>query len=263
MVISHKHHYVFVELGHTGSTAISQELCELYGGGTILHKHATYGDLLRVASLEEKSYFVLSCIRNPLDNAVTSYFKSRNDHQQTYSSVRERPWFTRLFYQNRTKSFEFIRKYDADFSTYFLKFYRFPYDNWSALSHHQFDYVIRFEKLEEGFSQVLKMIGVEQIRPLPIIHRTGERQRDFHLYYKPETVQRAKHVFGPFMKKWGYEFPPEWGADSVSWMSRFQFSVLGLFRRFYWIYLRSIIYARLFYERGDHSTAEKIRETIR
>ena len=54
MVISHKHQYVFVELGHTGSTAISQELCELYGGETIPHKHATYRDLQWVVSPEEK-----------------------------------------------------------------------------------------------------------------------------------------------------------------------------------------------------------------
>ena len=40
MVISHKHRYVFVEIPHTGSHAISKELCEFYDGQIIHRKHA-------------------------------------------------------------------------------------------------------------------------------------------------------------------------------------------------------------------------------
>jgi hypothetical protein len=74
MVISHTYKYLFVELPHTASTAIHQELCENYEGIPIIRKHAPYHEFIRIATAEEKVYFVLSGIRNPLDEAVSIYF---------------------------------------------------------------------------------------------------------------------------------------------------------------------------------------------
>ena len=34
----------------------------------------------------------------------------------------------------------------AGFPAYFRRFYRLPYDNWSSLSHHRMDHVLRFER---------------------------------------------------------------------------------------------------------------------
>ena len=77
MIISHQHRYLFVELPHTASTAIRRELLANYDGSSILHRHATYIDFERIASPDERSYFVFSCIRNPLDVAVTLYHRLR------------------------------------------------------------------------------------------------------------------------------------------------------------------------------------------
>lgn len=66
MVISDKYKYLFVELPHTGSTAISRELCEYYDGTQILSKHIFYHQFLKTATPKRKNYFVFSCIRKPL-----------------------------------------------------------------------------------------------------------------------------------------------------------------------------------------------------
>src|SRR5262245_27774439 len=80
MVISHKHRYLFVEIPNTGSTAISAELRRHYDGEPVLHKHATYGEFLRLASRDQRTYFVFGTVRNPLDLAVTEYFKLKTNH---------------------------------------------------------------------------------------------------------------------------------------------------------------------------------------
>ncbi len=89
MIISDTHRYLFVELPHTGTTAISQELRECYDGRKILHKHARYGDFLRGATASQRDYFVFSCIRNPLDEAVSIYARLRSDHRNAYSAATE------------------------------------------------------------------------------------------------------------------------------------------------------------------------------
>ncbi len=263
MIISHKYKYLFVELPQTGTTAINRELQEHYDGQEILHRHATYREFLKVANGLQKSYFVFSTIRDPIDNAVSTYFKCKTDHHGTYSAVRNRPLFSRLIFRNRTRGLDFMQSTNADFSTYFLKFYRLPYDNWSAISHHRFDFIMRFERLGKDFPRALEMIGLKEVRPLPIFHTTGEKRSNYASYYTPEAIERAKHVFGPFMEKWGYRLPHGWGEHEVSWLDRLQYRLLGGFRKSYWSYLRPYVQARLYYERNDYATAEKIMDGIR
>lgn len=240
MIISHKHKYLFVELPRTASTAISRELRELYGGQSILRKHATYYDFLKIASHEEKQYFVFAGIRNPLDDAVSLYFKYRSDHKQKFTKLAEKMRKKRRLadYAAAIK-FRFIRDTEADFPTYFKQFYKIPYNTWSDLSHKQFDFVIRFENLQEDFATALALIGIDQQRPLPIVNKTSGKERDFLSYYTPDIIPRAKRVFGPYMKQWGYEFPREWGDDEVSWWHRAEFEFFNLFRTVYWRYVRS------------------------
>ena len=249
MIISHKYKYLFVELPRTGSSAISRELCANYDGVQILYKHAAYNDFLKSATAREKTYFAFSCIRNPLDDAVSLYFKYKTDHKKQFSRMKAGI----LTYSSR-KRFYFVRNTNADFPTYFIKFYKIPYNNWSSLSHREFDYVIRFDNLQDDFAKTLELIGIEQIRPLPSINKTNGRERDFLSYYTPEAIARAKRVFGPFMKEWGYEFPPAWGDDSVPWSSQAAFRFFDIFRNLYWRYLRLPVHRLCYFEpRGSES----------
>ncbi len=238
MVISDKHRYVFIQLPRTGSTAIARELCENYDGVQFLHKHATYVDFLKAANDEEKAYFSFSCLRNPLDDAVSAYLKFKSDHKSNYTDPEKLKRRKSLFRYVELKRFNFIQDNDADFAAFFLKFYTIPYNNWSDLSHRELDFVIRFENLVDDFGRALELIGIEQKRALPWINKTAGKGRGFLSYYTPETIGRAKRVFGPFMKEWDYEFPPAWGQHAVPWWNQLEFEFFNLFRRFYWRYLR-------------------------
>ena len=71
----------------TGSSAIAKELCLNYQGEKYkkLRKHALYSSFLKVASDEEKNFFVFTSIRNPLDKLVSIYIKIKNNHRDRYT----------------------------------------------------------------------------------------------------------------------------------------------------------------------------------
>jgi hypothetical protein len=225
MIISDPHRYLFVELPHTGTTAISQELRDCYDGRKILHKHAHYSEFMRQASAAQREYFVFSGIRNPLDEAVSIYARIRSDHKHAYSVPRK--WVR----SQDIELFRWMRATDADFPAFFRRVYRYPYDNWSNEAHRQFDYVIRFERLEEDFAEVLRRLGIEPARPLPTVNSTATKERSFASYYTPDIIPRAVAIFGPFMRRWGYSFPEEWGPQQVPILAEAEFSLLGVARR--------------------------------
>jgi hypothetical protein len=241
VIISHRHRYLFVELPRTGSTAIRRELRTHYDGEVILHKHATYEEFLKQASPEEKTYFVFSGIRNPLDAAVSLYFKLKTDHNRRMSDPSRRPKHKPLL--NRLlhgMKFGFLRRTDADFATYFMRYYVLPHDTSASLSHERIDFVIRFENLAEGFEEALRRIGIEPVRPLPLANATAKRDRDYRQYYPPRTWKRARRVFGPYMTRWGYEFPAEWQVGQPSLSERATYGVFSFFAKLYWRFIRPI-----------------------
>ena len=238
MIVSHKYKYVFIQLPRSGSTAIGKELRLNYDGIKTLRKHSTYHDFLKVATQEERDYLVFSCIRNPLDSAVSAYFKYVTDHRHRFSDPKRIKWNTGLVSKLDNLVYRFLQRTNADFEKYFMTFYRVPYNNWASLSHRQFDAVIHFEHLAEDFEKVIQMLGIDLVRPLPVVNKTNRRDRGYLDYYTPRTIKHAKYVFGPFMKEWGYSFPAEWGDASISRWERFQFNLINYFRTFYWKHLR-------------------------
>jgi hypothetical protein len=241
MIISHTHRYVFVELPRTGSTAVRRELRELYDGQPILAKHATYDEFLRTATEDEKRYFVFSTVRNPLDDAVSRYFKLRTDHKGRFTDPSRAPRHRRLL--NRvidTVQVRYVHEHDADFASFLRRFYVLPYDTWASLSHDRFDFVMRFERLAEDFAEAIRRIGLEPVRPLPVVNSTASRRQSFVDYYTPELIPRARRVFGPYMQRWGYSFPPSWPVDRPTTMDRAQYLLYGFFARLYWRFVRPI-----------------------
>ena len=255
MIISDSYKYLFVELPRTGSTAIAKELCRNYGGQSICFKHATYRNFLKVASPEQREYFVFSSIRNPLDDAVTQYFKCKTDPAGSFSGLKQDFWFRRMAFSYRIRRYDFTKKYDADFPTFFRRFYRLPHDNWSCLAHKQFDYVMRFEHLPDEFEQVLQKLNIEPVRRLPHVNQTQEKRKAFEEYYTPDIQRRAAYVFGPYMEKWGYAFPSNFGKVCVPPRAHSEVRVLNVIRKLYWNYLRAPVY-RYAYPSPGHAPAQ-------
>jgi len=240
---------------------VRKELVAQYNGVKILQKHSTYFDFLKVASEVEKRYFAFSSIRSPLDDAVSHYFKIRSDHHGRYTDPIRRKYrvgntgseyvrSTGLNRQGRqpqrrslreqadNRKFDYVSGHDADFSTFFRRYYWLPYDNWSRLSHRDLDFVIRFEHLQDDFAAALGRIGLDLKRPLPVINKTEAKTGDHLDYFTPETIPRAKRVYGPYLRQWGYGIPPGWGSWPRQRWDDALFNMLAVPRTLYWRHIR-------------------------
>ena len=235
MIISHKYRYVYFELPRTGSTTISNELKKHYSGESILHKHATYYEFRKIATDTELTYFTFSNIRNPLDKTVSGFLK-------LYSYWKERDLSEYNFFVRFIlgKKLEFAKSFNENFfSEFFKRFYFFPYDDWSCLNAKTFEY-IRFERIQEDFTRVLNLLNIKQIRLLPLINPTLNRQgKDYLSYYQPEIQDKTKFIFGPYMDKWGYEFPPSWNYKP-SKLAALLLDFINIFRKYYWRHFYNI-----------------------
>ncbi|MEO8116288.1 MAG: sulfotransferase family 2 domain-containing protein [Bacteroidota bacterium] len=236
MVISDTYKYLFIELYFTGSTAISYELCNYYDGKKIINKHSRHHEFLEIANPEQKKYFIFSCIRNPMDTIVSGFMKFKTDHHGKYSDPKH---WRRNGGTITDKNLELYNKIkDLSFEEYFKKYHKLPYDNWSNTAHKKFNFLIRFENMQEDFKKVLEMLSIEQVREIPLKNKTEEKKH-FMEYYTPEIREQAIFVFGPYMKKWGYSFPVEWNVKKLNPVSSGLFAVLGMMKKYYWTHTKS------------------------
>lgn len=240
MIISHKYKYIFVELPLTASTAIARELKSNYAGEEILYKHASYSKFLKFASDSEKQYFSFSGIRNPLDQAVSHYFKYLSDHKNRYSNPPKRKGevgkvkflIDQAIHQRK---FRFVKSVEPTFTEFFMNFYRIPYSNWSLVHHKKMNAIVRFENLQQDFGEALKLMKISQIRPLPQDNKTSQKDKSFWEYY--DTVharEKAAKIFGPYMQYWGYEFPGSWQVEHLINKKIFSYRFYNLLKRIYW-----------------------------
>lgn len=241
MIISHKHKYIFIELPRTGTTAISTELKKNYDGESIFEKHTPFSFFQKKHPDLAKEYFVFSCIRNPLDRTVSLYFhldKTLESNQRRLglenSILRKQKLLFAKYYF--TKRYNYVDKQKENFSEYFLKFYKYPYVDWSILAHEKFDFIIRFENLNEDFKKALKHIGIKPVRDLPQINKTAGRSINFLKYYDDKTIIRAKKVFSIYLKQLGYKFPKEWDEYNyeVSKSDHLKFKVKTSLMKSFW-----------------------------
>jgi hypothetical protein len=212
MIISHKHKYLFIQLDQTASTAMAGELVKKYDGKPILWKHARYCDFIRKARAEKK-YFKFSGVRNPLDVVVSVYLRRKFDHGGRFSKGK-------AGFDHTTKldidMYNFIKKTNADFPSFFKKFYsKKIYNEWKTKDFDKLDYIYHFEDVQNEFSAILDKLGIKQERPLPVANASIKEGKHFESYYTQEIQALAKIVFGKYMKKWGYEFPKGWKNPSL------------------------------------------------
>jgi hypothetical protein len=225
-----------VENPQTGSVSIASELCHHYGGSEVLYKHATYPEFQKIATPDEQSYFVFSTVRHPLDKLVSRYFKYKTDHGGVFSDPASVEALKADY--SDLKKYQVVQQSHFGFEDYFGKYCTRCYGDMIDMSSRRLDFVLRFERLDQDFAQVLSLLGIKQVRPLPKTNKTKGRNEDWRSYYKPTMVDQAKTVCSPFMKKWGYEFPSGWGEVRPSWFAQAQYRALNAARRVYWAHFR-------------------------
>ncbi|MBD8488749.1 sulfotransferase family 2 domain-containing protein [Echinicola sp. CAU 1574] len=246
MIISHKHKFVFLCLPRTGTTAIREELCELYGGEKILYKHAPYDVFLRQASEEEKKYKVIVSVRNPLDRTVSLYFKYMSNHDGIQKDQIKSVGNKNIIQKGGIALANKILKKRASsvaggkmtFPEFIKEFYSMPYSDWHSMYYDRYDYIIRFEHLSDDFTKALKTVGITPIRELPVINVTKKDKKSFVDQYTKEIIPIAQRAFYTSMKLYGYPFPESWPKYLPSAMDKIKYHGIHSLRKIYWKYIR-------------------------
>ena len=86
------------------------------------------------------------------------------------------------------------------------------------------------------------MIGLEQVRPLPVVNSSSGKRPDFTTYYSADDIKRAKKVFAGYMDEWDYEFPEEWGPVTYSSFEDLKYNLVSSAMRFYWRHLKQLLW---------------------
>jgi hypothetical protein len=237
MVVSHYYKYIFIETPQTGCTAIRKELLENYKGEVILNKHSVYSEFLAIANKAEKEYFVFSSIRNPLDKFVSSYIKIKDNHKNRYTD--------RLSFKGKRAFFDFRDKIkyrkvkNQNLSYYdFLKMSTKPYDDISTLDHKKFNFIIKYENLNDDFKKSLVAIGIKPLRDLPVYNNTKNKKHYLEYYIDDKTKLSAFAKFIYFMNYWDYKFPQDWNVSKITVKHKIIWNVSHIFRTISWKYLR-------------------------
>ena len=236
MIISHKHKFLFIGLPFSASSAITKELHSKYAGRPLLRKHSLYHEFWKIASKEEKKYFTFAVLRNPMDIVVTIYEKMKSDAKKNFNNPE-------LLKQNgghisikQQEAYRFIQNNNASFQEFFLKFFILPYDNYASITMNKCDFVIRYENIESDYLQALEKCGINDPKPLPVANKTIGKNKNMNDYYTKDIQQRASFIFGPFLKKHGYNIPSHWPTNNFSKSSSFLFNCLGFIRNIKWHY---------------------------
>ena len=231
MIISDKHKYLFLETPHTGSTAIAKELIEKYDGEEIVYKHANYHEFLKIANAEQRQYFVFAGVRNPLDEAVSLYYKFLTNHKNNYTDpaklLKNGGWVT----DRKVEIYELVQE-TKSFYTFLRRFYPWVYTSNINLNKQHCDFIVRFEHLDDDLTEALGQIGIEKVRPLPVVNKTDERG-EFEDYYEKRSFDLSTRIFGPFLKEWDYKFPKNWEKVSLSRCQLMKYKVAKIGRGFY------------------------------
>ncbi|MAW21467.1 MAG: hypothetical protein CMD16_03620 [Flavobacteriales bacterium] len=231
MIISHKYKYLFIGLPFSASSAISKELYLEHEGEPYLSKHSLYYEFEKKATNQEKKYFVFAVLRNPMDIAVTIYEKMKANAKGNFTNPK-------LFIENgghitkqQRERFKYIHNHKASFQQYFKKFFIRPYDNLFSLTLSHCDFIIKYENIDKDYLMALQKVGVEEPRPLPVANKTIGKKKNLSLYYTDDIKHQAIAVFGPFLEKYNYDFPSQWGRIKTPLIHVIHFKALSLLRK--------------------------------
>ena len=93
------------------------------------------------------------------------------------------------------------------------------------------DFIIKYENIEKDYLIALQKVGVENPRQLPVANKTIGKKKNLLLYYTDDIKHKAIAVFGPFLEKYNYTFPNQWGPIKTPLIHVIHFKALSLLRK--------------------------------
>lgn len=181
-------------------------------------KHGTLRDLLHHGLLspdEAASLFKFSTVRNPFDVLVTEYVRLRTiwkDASRDPDSFVDRVPDMRRRISVACETDTFAEWVERSFRVTGRAWLHRPFERYRRPRHYHrqyikgVDFVMRFERLQDDFGEVLRRLGVSRRIEIPRVAVTQAREADYRSYYTPKARGIVEHVFARDLERFGYSF---------------------------------------------------------
>jgi hypothetical protein len=219
---------LFLQAPHTGSTSLGTLLREDFGGVKLLEdrvrddqgrivlrqKHQTLPQLLAAGLItpqERAHLLVVVGVRNPYDLVLTEY--ARNREAGTISAaqrlIRRLPGISDDFSAPDFERFV-VRRYTPNALYRALGRRPMVPVDWTQDA----DHIIRFEAMQDGLDEALRMVGVSEPHPLPHRNPTrSRRDRDYRPIYTPRAREIVTRAYARELRQHGYVFDPDHAGE--------------------------------------------------
>ena len=229
MIISHKHKFIFICNGKTGTSSIEaalqqhQEGVEFETGveGLYTPKHVPPVVLRSQLGPEIwDEYFTFTFVRNPWDWFVSQYFWNHKPGpiskkklilepvttiQEYYQKNEERARLEnldRFSPEDIRETYNLLRGYRGIYQADTLFQYHYVY---STEGDQLVDFVGRFEQIQKDFERITDCIGVEASLP----HRNATSHRSYESYYSDKTIELIRDIYTIDVETFEYKFKRE------------------------------------------------------
>ena len=202
MVISHKHKFIFLATGKTGTTSMETLLKKYDDEGHKFHKHcrlsgpSTIFDPLtkteKELNFDSSDYFKFCFVRNPWDRMFSWY-------NQLQKSVYNPSKIRKMQYElaNNYPFTDFLKNISRE------KYFNHYNTSDFYLIDENINFIGRFENLQQDFNIVCDKIGIPQ-QQLP--HKNASKHKHYTEYYDDETRQIVAEKFAKDIEYFNYKF---------------------------------------------------------
>jgi hypothetical protein len=224
-IISRPHRLLFLMAPRTGCTAVGRVLTNSLSGEflpredllddagffLVQRKHSTLAQLLAhgiLTSEERRTLFAFSAVRNPFDSLVSLYTKKATKYRSDVGQPDS--WLHKV--RGYVEDMEYCGTHD--FNEWIQhRFARSALDRLRGRGRRRLychwvdgvDFVMRFERLQSDFDEVLRRAAVSVESQIPMTNVTS-REKDYRPYYSRASRRIVEYAYADDLARFDYHF---------------------------------------------------------
>lgn len=224
MIISKKHHFIFVKTRKTAGSSIQAALAQICGSQDLIiggrkeidlpfwqhwrtyliwktrllcagypvrpirrlsAKHATIGNVKDVMGASVWTYFKFAFVRNPFDLVVSRFFWDQAKGRHGYGEIT--PWLIEHYSRQGRWNNDLLHRY--------------THINGEC----QMDFIGRYESLNQDFDHICSLLSLGHLE-LPFKKSGFREKQHYSAFYTQEAVAVVERLFAEDLRVFGYAF---------------------------------------------------------
>ena len=200
-MISHSHKFIFRHYGKSAGSSIKRYFREKDGVTekcSFGHKKtSTLQQIVIDDGYDPEEYIKFCCCRNPWDRGVSAYYHFKKFYRLKDLSFEE---FVVYGFHQYSKS----KQENNEFSPCLIDGKRAFHDGF--VDYDKFDYIIRFENLQEDFLIFCDKLNIEGGQLPHVDYNTKRPKLRYQDYYTKKTIDIVAQIWKKEIEKFNYKY---------------------------------------------------------